>query len=103
MRRRAIRLKSADFPTFGEIIDRSLTPEGRGLLHFIGRDQTLPLNPWIRKRIFPGAYPPTLSEVFERCCYGRQQASRADYEAAQALAERIVQLAPGSSTAERAP
>jgi len=57
---------AADFPTFGEIIDRSLTPEGRGLLHFIGRDQTLPLNPWIRKRIFPGAYPPTLSEVFEQ-------------------------------------
>ena len=25
-----------------------------------------PLNPWIRKRIFPGAYPPTLPEVFER-------------------------------------
>jgi len=57
---------AADFPRFGEIIDRSLTPEGRGLLHFIGRDQKLPLNPWIRKRIFPGAYPPTLSEVFEQ-------------------------------------
>jgi cyclopropane-fatty-acyl-phospholipid synthase len=36
---------------------------GRGLLHFIGRDAPRPLNPWIRRRIFPGAYPPTLAEV----------------------------------------
>lgn len=36
---------------------------GRGLLHFIGRDVTRPLNPWTRRRIFPGAYPPTLAEV----------------------------------------
>jgi cyclopropane-fatty-acyl-phospholipid synthase len=55
----------ADFATFGEVIDRSLRDDGRALLHFIGRNQTSPLNPWIRKRIFPGAYPPTLTEVFE--------------------------------------
>ena len=36
---------------------------GRGLLHFIGRDIARPLNAWIRRRIFPGAYPPTLAEV----------------------------------------
>jgi cyclopropane-fatty-acyl-phospholipid synthase len=36
---------------------------GRGLLHFIGRDAPRPLNAWIRRRIFPGAYPPTLAEV----------------------------------------
>jgi cyclopropane-fatty-acyl-phospholipid synthase len=36
---------------------------GRGLLHFIGRDRPGALNAWIRKRIFPGAYPPVLSEV----------------------------------------
>ena len=53
------------FPVFGDVIDRSLKKDGRGLLHFIGRDQPSPLNPWIRKRIFPGAYPPTLREVFE--------------------------------------
>jgi cyclopropane-fatty-acyl-phospholipid synthase len=45
------------------VIDRSLSREGRGLLHFIGRDRPRALNPWIRKRIFPGAYPPTLGEV----------------------------------------
>lgn len=39
---------------------------GRGLLHFIGRDAPRPLNPWIRRRIFPGAYPPALAEVTTR-------------------------------------
>jgi cyclopropane-fatty-acyl-phospholipid synthase len=55
----------ADYPTLGAVIDRSLTGDGRGLLHFIGRDRPGPLNPWISKRIFPGAYPPTLAEVCE--------------------------------------
>jgi cyclopropane-fatty-acyl-phospholipid synthase len=54
----------ADYPTLGGVIDRSLTERGRGLLHFIGRNRPGPLNPWIRKRIFPGAYPPILAEVF---------------------------------------
>jgi cyclopropane-fatty-acyl-phospholipid synthase len=54
-----------DYPTLGRVIDRALSASGRGLLHFIGRNQPAPLNPWIRKRIFPGAYAPTLHEVFE--------------------------------------
>src|SRR5262249_9596480 len=45
------------------VIDRTLAAHGRGLLHFIGRDRPRALNPWIRKRIFPGAYPPTLGAV----------------------------------------
>jgi cyclopropane-fatty-acyl-phospholipid synthase len=56
----------ADYHTFGSVVERVLTEGGRGLLHFIGRNQPGPLNPWIRKRIFPGAYPPALPEVFER-------------------------------------
>jgi cyclopropane-fatty-acyl-phospholipid synthase len=48
---------------FGRVIDRSLHRDGRGLLHSIGQTQALPLNPWIEKRIFPGAYPPTLSDM----------------------------------------
>ncbi|HUK32877.1 MAG TPA: cyclopropane-fatty-acyl-phospholipid synthase family protein, partial [Vicinamibacterales bacterium] len=56
----------ADFETFGRVIDRSLGRNGRGLLHFIGRNQAQPLNAWIRRRIFPGAYPPVLREVGER-------------------------------------
>jgi cyclopropane-fatty-acyl-phospholipid synthase len=48
----------------GEIIDRAIHPEhGRGLLHFIGRNQPEPLNAWIKRRIFPGAYPPALREA----------------------------------------
>jgi cyclopropane-fatty-acyl-phospholipid synthase len=54
-----------DYPTFGRVIDRSLSEHGRGFLHFIGRNHPTPLNPWIRKRIFPGGYPPALREVFE--------------------------------------
>jgi len=56
----------ADYEAFGQVVERSLGSAGRGLLHFIGRNQPGELNPWIRKRIFPGAYPPTLPEVFER-------------------------------------
>jgi len=57
---------AADYTTLGTVIERSLSDHGRGLLHFIGRNRSSPLNPWIRKRIFPGAYPPTLAEVFDR-------------------------------------
>ena len=55
-----------DFQTFGRVIDRTLGESGRGLLHFIGRNTSAPLNRWIQRRIFPGGYPPTLREVFER-------------------------------------
>jgi cyclopropane-fatty-acyl-phospholipid synthase len=55
----------ADFPALGGVINRTLARDGRGLLHFIGRNRPSPLNPWIRRRIFPGAYPPTLREVSE--------------------------------------
>jgi len=54
-----------DFPALGDVINRTLVKDGRGLLHFIGRNRPSPLNPWIRRRIFPGAYPPTLREVSE--------------------------------------
>jgi cyclopropane-fatty-acyl-phospholipid synthase len=54
------------FPALAGVIDRVLAPErGRGLLHFIGRNTPAPLHPWIERRIFPGAYPPTLAEVAE--------------------------------------
>jgi len=50
-------------PELGRVIDRCLGRDGRGLLHSIGQIPGLQLNPWIQKRIFPGAYPPTLSEM----------------------------------------
>jgi cyclopropane-fatty-acyl-phospholipid synthase len=52
------------FRDLGEVLRQTLRRDGgRGLLHFIGRDTQRPLNAWIRRRIFPGAYPPTLAEV----------------------------------------
>lgn len=52
------------FRTLAEVLRRTLRRSGgRGLLHFIGRDVPRPLNAWILRRIFPGAYAPTLSEV----------------------------------------
>lgn len=55
------------YPTLGQVLRRSLRPDGgRGLLHFIGRDVPRPLSAWIRRRIFPGGYTPTLAEVFGR-------------------------------------
>jgi cyclopropane-fatty-acyl-phospholipid synthase len=52
------------FKTLADVLKRSLKPDGgRGLLHFIGRDMPRPTNAWIRKRIFPGGYTPTVAEV----------------------------------------
>lgn len=52
------------FAALAGVIDRCLDPtRGRGLLHFIGQDRPASLNAWIRKRIFPGAYPPTLGQA----------------------------------------
>lgn len=55
----------ANYQALGGIIDRCLAPEGRGLIHSIGRDQPYPMNAWIEKRIFPGSYPPTLREMMD--------------------------------------
>ena len=52
-----------NYPTLGEVIARCLGANGRGLIHSIGRNQPAPLQPWIVKRIFPGAYPPSLAEI----------------------------------------
>ena len=49
----------------GDVIHRCLTPAGRGLVHFIGRNKPELMNAWIEKRIFPGAYPPTLRETMD--------------------------------------
>ncbi len=49
----------------GATIDRCLSPVGRGLIHFIGRDRPGRINPWIERRIFPGAYAPSLREASE--------------------------------------
>ncbi|HEX6850828.1 MAG TPA: cyclopropane-fatty-acyl-phospholipid synthase family protein [Candidatus Polarisedimenticolaceae bacterium] len=54
----------ANYRELARVLTRTLDRErGRGLLHFIGRDYPQPLDPWIRRRIFPGAYAPTLDEA----------------------------------------
>jgi len=55
----------SEFPTLGQVIDRCLKPDGRGLIHSIGRNQPAPMNAWIERRIFPGAYPPSISEMMD--------------------------------------
>jgi len=55
----------ANYGVLADVIARTLDRDrGRGLLHFIGRDWPEPLDSWISRRIFPGAYPPTLDETF---------------------------------------
>ena len=54
---------TSQYRKLGEIIDDCLTAQGRGLLHTIGKNQAVPLNPWLVKHIFPGSYAPTLGEI----------------------------------------
>lgn len=53
----------AHYRDLGAVIDRSLKPEGLGLIHSIGRNRPGNMNAWIEERIFPGAYPPSLREM----------------------------------------
>jgi len=54
-----------DYRVLGDVINRCLKPEGRALIHTIGRNKAGPMNAWIERRIFPGAYPPTLREMMD--------------------------------------
>jgi cyclopropane-fatty-acyl-phospholipid synthase len=49
----------------GEVIDRTLSRNGFGLIHSIGQNLAEPMSDWIDKRIFPGSYPPTIREMME--------------------------------------
>jgi cyclopropane-fatty-acyl-phospholipid synthase len=54
-----------DYRQLGDVIKRCLKPNGRGLIHTIGRNSPGPMNAWIERRIFPGAYPPTIREMMD--------------------------------------
>ena len=58
-------IRREHYQELGQVIDRSIGDTGRGLLHFIGKSQPQPFSVWIRKRIFPGAYTPTLREAMD--------------------------------------
>ncbi len=55
----------AHYPDLSAVIARTIGRSGRGLLHFIGRDKPRPFSVWIRRRVFPGAYAPSLREALE--------------------------------------
>ncbi len=54
-----------NFQTLGSVVDRCLREEGVGLIHSIGRNRPGLMNAWVEKRIFPGAYPPSLKEMMD--------------------------------------
>ena len=51
------------YAMLGRVVQRSLKPNGRALIHTIGRSKPGPNNPWIERTIFPGSYPPSLAEM----------------------------------------
>ncbi len=56
---------AAHYREFGRVAERCLNDGGRGLIQSIGQDRSCETNPWIERRIFPGAYPPTLREMMD--------------------------------------
>lgn len=54
-----------NYRDFSKVLQRSIHETGRGFLHFIGRNQPRAFSRWTRKRIFPGAYAPALSQVMQ--------------------------------------
>jgi cyclopropane-fatty-acyl-phospholipid synthase len=54
-----------NYSELGRIANQSLPRHGRGLIHSIGRNRAAPLHAWIERRIFPGAYPPSLAEMMK--------------------------------------
>ena len=52
-----------NFRKLGDIINRSLKPDGMALIHTIGRSHPSKADRWIRKHIFPGGHIPSLGEM----------------------------------------
>jgi len=56
---------SENYKTLGEVINRILNEDGRGLIHSVGRNKQLPIGEWVEKRIFPGSYVPSLCQMLD--------------------------------------
>ncbi|HBG05637.1 MAG: cyclopropane-fatty-acyl-phospholipid synthase [Geobacteraceae bacterium GWC2_58_44] len=54
-----------NYRKLGEVIDRTLSETGLGLIHSIGQNIAEPMSDWLQKRIFPGSYTPTVREMME--------------------------------------
>ncbi|KAA1175662.1 class I SAM-dependent methyltransferase [Marinobacter salinexigens] len=59
-----------NYRALSELIKHCLKPNGIALIHSIGRNHPTLMNAWIEKRIFPGAYPPSIGELMEICEHG---------------------------------
>jgi cyclopropane-fatty-acyl-phospholipid synthase len=55
----------SNYRLLGDVIDRSIHAHGRGLIHSIGQNYPRPFDRWTERRIFPGAYPPTLRQMMD--------------------------------------
>ncbi len=53
------------YEALGKVINRSLTAQGRGLIHTIGLNYPHEMNPWLTRHIFPGANPPSLAQMMQ--------------------------------------
>jgi len=54
-----------NYPGLGRVVNQALGGGGRGLIHSIGRNRPADMHPWIEKRIFPGAQPPSLAQMMQ--------------------------------------
>lgn len=54
-----------NYADLGEVIDRSLKDDGRGLIHSIGLNFPRPMDAWTERHIFPGANPPSLAQMMQ--------------------------------------
>jgi len=50
---------------FGQVIDGCLNRCGRGLMQSIGQNRPGTPSPWIKRRIFPGGYCPSIQEMMD--------------------------------------
>jgi cyclopropane-fatty-acyl-phospholipid synthase len=54
-----------NYSGLGEVIDRCLKDDGRGLIHTIGLNYPRPMDAWAERHIFPGANPPSLAQMMQ--------------------------------------
>lgn len=54
-----------NYYALGEVINRSLKEDGRGLIHSIGLNYPRPMDAWTERNIFPGACPPSLAQMLQ--------------------------------------
>lgn len=53
------------YQEMGAVIDRALTPHGRGLIHSIGVNFPREMDAWTERHIFPGAALPSLGQMMQ--------------------------------------